>query len=98
MELIIFILATIGATFITTQSYLFNPIRNFVYTKNKHIGKLLKCSQCSGFYWGMIIKIMIQYINISHIQILDLFIYGCIGSFTSYTTYLLLAYFMEKYD
>ena len=99
INLIIFILASIGATLITTQSYIFRSVRDWGMRKNKNFGKLLKCSQCSGFYWGVIIRLMMilphRGLNISDIDIL---LYGFIASFLSYTTYLLLKPYVDKYD
>jgi uncharacterized membrane protein len=99
IDFLIFILSSIGATLITTQSYLFRPFREWGLKINKHFGKLLKCSQCSGFYWGVVIRLIIilpeRGLDISDINIL---LYGFISSLLSYTTYLLLRPYVDKYD
>lgn len=102
LNFLIFLLATIGATMITTQSYLFKNIREYGNKINKDIGKLLKCSQCSGFYWGVIIRMIIIFTQRNDIVLywtdLDIILYGFIGSFISYLTYLLIKPLMNKYD
>jgi len=102
MDLIIFLLSTIGLTFIITQSYIFKPIRNYLTSVNKSIGKLIHCSQCTGFYIGIILQFIIVMFNrndiIFYISDFYYIIYGFIGSFVSYTSYLLLKPFMDKYD
>jgi hypothetical protein len=102
LSFIIFLLATIGATLITTQSYLFKPIRKKACEKNQKFGKLLSCPQCSGVYWAIII----QFIILLHERMEFIFywsdiyyiIYGFIGSFVCYLTYLLIKPLMNKYD
>ena len=102
LEFIIFMLSTIGATMIITQSYIFKPLRNKLNDINKSLGKLFRCPQCIGFY----ISIIIQFIILIHerngfiFNWIDLYyiIYGFIGSFISYTTYLLLKPLIDKYD
>jgi hypothetical protein len=102
MNLILFILATIGATFITTQSYLFTNVRELAYNANPNLGRLLKCTQCSGFYWGIIIQFMILFNERGSITFFQLdwyyILYGFIGSLVSYTAYLLIKPLIEKYD
>lgn len=102
MDFIIFILSTIGATFITTQSYLFKNIRDKIYKINPFLGKLLKCTQCSGFYWGIIIQFVILF-HVRNGFILyssDFYyiIYGFIGSIVCYVSFLLLKSLMDRYD
>lgn len=102
LNFIIFLLSTIGATLITTQSYLFKSIREKINDINPKLGKLVKCTQCSGFYWGIIIQyiILIHERNNLIFYYSDLYyiIYGFIGSFICYLTYLLLKGLMDKYD
>jgi hypothetical protein len=102
IDFIIFLLSVIGSTMITTQSYLFKPIRLYGEKINKHLGKLLKCTQCSGFYWGVIIKIIMLISErndiIFYISDINLILFGFIGSFISYLTYLLLKPLINKYD
>lgn len=102
MDFIIFILSTVGATFITTQSYLFKKIRDKACKINPFLGKLLKCTQCSGFYWGVIIQLIIlfHYRNNIILYYSDFYyiIYGFIGSIVCYVSFLLLKSLMDKYD
>ena len=102
LEFIIFMLSTIGATMIITQSYIFKPLRNKIDNYNKTLGKLLRCPQCAGFY----ISIIIQFIILIHERNgfifgwidLHYIMYGFIGSFISYLVYLLLKPLIDKYD
>jgi len=100
LTFLLFILATIGATLITTQSYIFKHIRDKIQEMNQSLGKLLKCCQCSGFYWGIIIKtlLMIYYHELTIMSLLIIPIYGFIGSFICYLTYLLIKPLIDKYD
>ena len=59
LDLLIFILSTIGLTLIVTQSYLFKPIRTLANKIHASLGKLLNCTMCFGFYAGMFIKILL---------------------------------------
>ena len=76
------ILATIGLTFIITQSRIFKFIQRWY---------LFKCPMCFGFWAGLICYFIHQYQ-------LDVINYGFIGSFISYIVYLLLRPLMDKYD
>lgn len=95
-------MATIGATFITTQSYLFKNVRNKAYKLNQSLGKLLKCPQCSGFYWGIIIQFVILFHLRNNIilYLSDFYyiMYGFIGSIVCYVSFLLLKSLIDKYD
>jgi len=97
-ELILFILATIGLTFIISLHYIFKRIRNFLEIKSpKYLGKMINCTACVGFWVGLIIRI-IQILSLGLVFNYDLILYGFVGSFVSYIAYLLLRYFMDKYD
>ena len=102
MNFIIFLLSTIGLTLIITKSYIFKPVRNKLQSLNKNLGKLINCSQCVGFYAGILIQFIILYHE--RLEFIfywgDLFyiIYGFIGSFVSYLIYLLLMPLITKYD
>jgi hypothetical protein len=102
MNFLIFLLATIGATLIVTQSYIFKPIRDYACKISPKLGKLLHCSMCFGFWTSFII----QFIILAHERMSFIFywsdmyyiIYGFIGSLASYITYLLIKGLMDKYD
>jgi len=102
MDFIIFLLSTIGLTLIITNSYLFKPIRNRIMLFNKDLGKLIHCSQCTGFYVSLFIQliILIHDRNGFYFNIMDIYyiIYGFIGSYASYVSYLLLKPHIDKYD
>lgn len=98
IDFIVFILATIGVTMITTQSYLFKKFRDKISKLNTDLGKLVKCSQCSGFYWGMFIKTLLLIYYQQVINLIIILLYGFIGSIVCYVTYLLIKPLMDKYD
>jgi len=93
-----FILATIGLTFIITQFYIFEGVRNYITKHSKFFGKLIHCPACMGFWNSLLIKtlLIIYYHQILSITII--LIYGFIGSFVCYLTYLLIKPLMDKYD
>lgn len=102
MEFILFLLACLGATFIVNMSYIFKPIRKKADDVSLMLGKLLKCPQCMGFWMGLIIRTLFMWHGgeLNSLQWNDLYniSYGFASSFICYATYLLLKYFMQKYD
>ncbi len=100
MEFIEFILATIGLTFIITQSYLFKNFREWISIKSDFFGKLFKCSACFGFWSGVFVKtsLIFYYHNINYLDSLIILLYGFIGSIICYVTYLLIKPLINKYD
>lgn len=100
LDFIIFILSTIGLTFIVTQSYIFKPLREKITKINKYLGKLLHCTMCFGFWSGLIIKTLLLIYNQQFIisSLIIILIYGFISSFTCYLTYLLIKPLMNKFD
>lgn len=102
LSFLIFLLSTIGATLIVTQSYIFKNIRKKACKINPILGKLIECSQCSGFY----IAILIQFIILFKERMGFIFywsdfyyiLYGFIGSFICYLVYLIMKPMMDKYD
>jgi len=86
-----FLLATIGLTFIVTQSKLFDPIRKFFGKIHKKIEYLLNCPMCFGFWAGIICYEL-------ETHKIDFLLYGFISSFLSYLAYLLIHPLMDKYD
>lgn len=98
MDFIIFILATIGLTFIITLFYIFEWLRNYLKRISpKFLGKGIKCPACVGFWSGLIIR-CIQILHFNLIFDVDLILYGFIGSIVSYTVYLLIKPLIDKYD
>jgi len=102
MDFIIFLLATIGFTLIINVSFLFKAIRDWTKNKNKYLSKLVTCSQCAGFWASLIV----QFIILIHQRMAfafywcDLYyiLYGFIGSFVCYLTYLLIKPLIDKFD
>lgn len=100
LEFIIFLLSTIGLTFIVTQFYIFKSVREFAKKISPILGKLLHCPACFGFYSGVLIKILllIYFNQLIWLSIIIIIIYGFIGSIMSYITYLFIKPLMDKYD
>jgi len=100
LEFIIFLLATIGLTFIVTQFYIFKNIRDFIFKHSKFLGKLIHCPACFGAWAGMFIKtlLLIYSHELIILSLIIILIYGFIGSFVSYLAYLLIKPLMDKYD
>lgn len=99
---LIFILSTIGSTFIITHSYLFRHIRKKTEKLNPTLGKLFKCPQCAGFYMGIICQLIILFKERMELVVYfsDFYyiLYGFIGSFVCYLVYLLIKPLIDKYD
>jgi len=98
LELIIFILATLGITFIIVIHYIFKWLRDYLLKINpSFLGKGIKCPACMGFWCGMFVRI-IQILHYHYTFDLSLLLYGFIGSFMCYITYLLIKPLINKYD
>ena len=84
------------------MSYILKPLREKVSKVNPSFGKLLECPQCAGFWVGLTIRAF----DMWHLELMetlkwsDLYniVYGFASSFVCYASYLLLKFFMEKYD
>jgi hypothetical protein len=98
----LFILACVGATFIINFSYIFMKVRERIAKKSATIGKLVKCPMCTGFWIGLTFRALFMWHEsaFSNLQWSDLYniCYGFASSFICYATYLLLKFFMDKYD
>jgi len=77
MELIEFLIAAGGCTFIITHSKLFKTFREWIYDKNKDFGNFVGCPQCVGVYCGMIVYLLM-------LSDLDIFIRGLQCSFLGF--------------
>ena len=84
------IIASIGLTIIVTQSFLFKPLREYLLSKNKYLGKLISCPMCFGF-WSIGIVMVFK-------NVLPVVNYGFICSLLCYVIYLMIKPLMEKYD
>ena len=89
-DVIYFILGSIGITFIVTLSYIFKPIRDYATRINKHLGKLLKCPMCMGFWIGIM-----SYYVYPHFKVL--YVAGTI-SLLAYLLYLSYKRLMNEFD
>lgn len=102
MNFLIFILSTIGLTLIINNSYFFKSIREKINGISPIMGKMIKCSQCTGFWTALLIQFIILVNERGSFMFFwsDFYyiIYGFIGSFVCYSTYLLLKPLMNKYD
>jgi len=96
LDFIIFILSTIGATFIIVFFYIFKWLRDFMKKISPNfLGKLFSCPACMGFWNGLLVR----YIQTIHYELdINIILYGFIGSFVCYLTYLLIKPLMDKYD
>ena len=92
LEYIIFSLGVIGCTFIVTQSYIFEGVRSFVESKNKHLGKLINCPMCFGFWTGLFFYMTYD------IEFFYVILVACGTSFLCYFSYLSLRDKMDKFD
>lgn len=84
------IVASIGVTFIITQSYLFKYIREYFIKHNRYLGKLFSCTMCMGF-WSLLIVLLFKY----SFPIIN---YMFITSLCSYILYLSIISIIKKYD
>ncbi len=98
LELIIFILATIGLTFIVSLHYIFKWLRDYLCKVNPtFLGKGIKCTACVGFWSSLIVR-SIQIIHNKSSFDIDLLLYGFIGSFVCYLVYLLIKPLIDRHD
>lgn len=102
LSFLIFLFSTIGSTLIITQSFAFKKIREKANDINSILGKLLKCSQCTGFYMALICQFIILFkergLFIFYWTDFYFILYGFIGSLFCYLTYLLIKPLINKYD
>ena len=81
MILILFILASFGASYIATQSFLFERIRN-AFNGNKYLRYLLSCITCFSFWVGFLFSIYLTPVATGYL-LLNMFFGGCISSAAS---------------
>lgn len=82
MNLLLFIIACYGMTMILVYGSIFNKIR----PKSGFLGNLFKCTMCTGFWSGVVINILLYFLNkdLFNSIILGSFLSGCVSSGTSY--------------
>lgn len=83
MDFLIFVLSSLGLTFIITESDLIKPIRMEVEKHSEFLGKAIRCARCMGF-WSGIICFILKNLHF------DIILYGLIASFLAITTYHLI--------
>lgn len=82
--------AGIGATIIVTLSRLFRPLQN--------LGKFFRCPLCVGFWVGFGLLAVNSVKLYGFFEPFDAFKSGCVISLGSYTWFLLMKGFINKYD
>jgi len=93
-DLIIFLLSTLGLTFIVVFFRIFKWLRELTKKISPNfLGKLFNCSACFGFWSGLFVR----FIQTNSLDI-SIILYGFISSFVCYVTYLLIKPLMDRYD
>lgn len=77
MELLKILLASLGGTFIITNSYIMKPFREWITTKSEVLGRLVTCPQCTGVYMGVICFLLVRYK-------IDILVYTLAASFVAF--------------
>jgi len=88
MDLLYFILAAYGMTFILIFGSIFDPIR----PKTGKLGELFHCPLCTGFWVGVFLWSVngsTELFNFEY-NLINAFICGCVSSGTSYFLTMLL--------
>ena len=102
MDFLLFILASIGLTFIVTLSFLFKGFRERMKLRSKMLHKLFSCTMCFGFWSGLFVQSIIMLKNGIWENLVwgdvHYIIYGFISSFVCYLVYLLMCPLIKKYD
>lgn len=102
MSFLIFILSTLGLTLIITNSYLLKPLREKINEVNPFFGKMIKCSQCTGFWVSLFVQFIILICERGGFLFfwtdIHFILFGFIGSFICYVVYLLIKPLIDKYD
>lgn len=82
------LIAAIGLTFILKYAFILNVPRNWLKSKGVYLKELLSCSQCLGFWCGLLIYFLAGYITEGFSISLCLFsvFFGFINSFIASTT------------
>lgn len=56
VELITFMIASAGITYIIVYGSILDPIRSWIANRNNYVGELLSCTLCTGFWVGLILS------------------------------------------
>ena len=81
MELLYFILAAYGMTFMLVYGSIFNRVRPKCGTY-WGLGKLFHCTLCMGFWVGVFLFLVSPYTELFSFEysVVNTFIYGCISA------------------
>ena len=82
---LLFIFASIGLCHIIVDGAIFAPMRGWIAKQDKwgwrKLSELLGCYQCTGFWSGVAVSIMLALANIKMLYWLEFFCYGFAASF-----------------
>lgn len=95
IELVKFSLANAAVSYIITQSFIFNWLRNWTKIRlekernylNEAIYVFFKCPLCIGFWSSLFSLYIFFHINIFSLSFSEVFYQCCIGSITSMIIY-----------
>lgn len=92
------LLAAIGLTFILKYGFILNVPRNWLKGKSVYLKELLSCSQCLGFWCGLVVYFLAGYMTQGFSISLCLFsvFFGFLNSFVASTTDMLVDFLDEK--
>lgn len=83
MEFLIFCLSVSGLCLIICTGEIFRPLREFIRTRHKWLGKLVCCPMCLGTWMGWLVRFTMLYSAGDTFRLTDFF-YGPIGSIVSW--------------
>jgi hypothetical protein len=99
-----FIIGCYGITNILVYGKIFRPLRKFLSEKNKFLYSLISCMMCTGFWIGVFVFLLFQYMGLFFIPITQnilnyIFMTIFTGGFTSGVIWLiyLLVKYLESY-
>ena len=79
MDFKYYILSFVGLVFLLCKAKIFKSLREGIFNRNRKLGEFVQCTQCLGFWIGMIGALRITFNPI------DIFFIGCMVSFLCYT-------------
>lgn len=85
------VISSIGLTNIINSSYVFSGVRR-ILSFSPILARFIKCPVCVGFWVGLVLY------SVEHGLCFKSFLYGCIGSVSSYTWYLLTKSLVDRFD
>lgn len=79
--MILFILGVIGMTHIIVGSELLGPLHEWIKPRWPHLGKIMDCHECTGFWCGLVLGPLLSS------NLFVIFVAGCAGSFLAQLGY-----------